>query len=213
MIRFQLLLAAVLAVVLCSPISSLGQTDLTLPFAGMQGVERTTPYVTYETLENATVNGEISLGALLAAESVEEITAALGKPDSLVEAGSRESGNFHADLHYDGAKIHYIWRSSETHGISSVDLTSAGWSFTIDGVIVRPGMPASELSDPVRRFAALEKPFNRTADKHVGSISITMPNTDASGNDDVMQGGHAGFSLIVDMREETVVSVHFTRPM
>lgn len=210
--KIRAFLVCVLFVCLLAP-SADAQPNGTIEFTGMQGVERTTPYVNHDRFKNASVNGVITLGMLTTAESVDQITSALGEPDSLNENGSleQEAKDYYVTLYYDGAKVEYIRRGEDHHGISSIDLTSSSWYLDLGDERFQPGMPLDSLSESLRTHAELEKPFNLTEDRHIGSILVGKPGIDVSGQDDILHRGHVSISLTVNVDDRVVESIRYSR--
>jgi len=67
------------------------------------------------------------------------------------------------------------------------------------------------LSESLRIYAALEKPFNLIEDRYIGSILVGKPSIDVSGQDDVLHRGHVRISLTVNVEAGVVESGRYAR--
>jgi hypothetical protein len=67
------------------------------------------------------------------------------------------------------------------------------------------------LSEALRTHAELEKPFNLTEDRHIGSILIGKPGLDVRGQGDILHRGHVSISLTVNVEDGVVESIRYAR--
>jgi hypothetical protein len=139
------------------------QTERAFQGTDVHGQSTRVPYLRHEEYQNISLIGSsasgkspkqsadasLKFGQLLSVASLDEVTRRLGEPKS-IERRDLSGNMFIGILHYDGLRLEYLKTGTKEIRLRKLDISSPGWSVTINGKELHPGMEISQLSTTVR---------------------------------------------------------------
>jgi len=199
------------------------QTQRTFQRKDMHGQSTRVPYLRHEEYQNISLTGSsasgksskqsadasLKFGQLLSVASLDEVTRRLGEPKS-IERRDLSGNMFIGILHYDGLRLEYLKTVTREIRLRKLDISSPGWSITINGKELHPGMEISQLSTTVREsIEHFERSPSDNPDVDATAVLHVANATKGKSSDRLEE--NTRFSFRIDTTAGTIKAIGFNR--
>lgn len=199
------------------------QTERAFQGTDVHGQSTRVPYPRHEEYQNISLIGSsasgkspkqsadasLKFGQLLSVASLDEVTRRLGEPKS-IERRDLSGNMFIGILHYDGLRLEYLKTGTKEIRLRKLDISSPGWSVTINGKELHPGMEISQLSTTVREsIKHFERSPSDNPDVDAAAVLHVANKTKGKSSDRLEE--NTRFSFRIDTTAGTIEAIGFNR--